>query len=127
DDPRLPDPRTHVELYDRLQTATVATGPALARAFDDVVTITKLDPDNPFAFGTLASMAYRHGSLVVAANAFARTLELDPDRPGVRQDYGKLLRELGRHADSERELRIAFAPSDAHDLQTRARLAVPLI
>jgi predicted Zn-dependent protease len=127
DDPRLPDPRTHVELYDRLQTATVATGPALARAFDDVVTITKLDPDNPFAFGTLASMAYRHGSLVVAANAFARTLELDPDRPGVRQNYGKLLRELGRGADSERELRIALAQSDDDDSQTRASLAETLI
>ena len=94
DDPSLPDPRTHVELYDRLQAATVATGPALARAFDDVQAITRLDPDNPFAFGTLASMAYRYGSLSIAARSFARALELDPDRPGVRQNYGKLLREL---------------------------------
>src|SRR6185436_8945911 len=88
DDPSLPDPRTHVELYDRLQAATVAQGPALAAAFEEVQRITKLDPGNPFAFGTLASMAYRHGSLPIAADAFARALALDPDRPGVRQNYG---------------------------------------
>ena len=41
--------------------------------------------------------------------AFARTLELDPDRPGIRQNYGKLLRELERYGESERELRIALA------------------
>jgi arylsulfatase A-like enzyme/predicted Zn-dependent protease len=126
DDPRLPDPKTHVELYDRLQAATVASGPALARAFDDVVAITRLDPNNPFAFGTLASMAYQHGSLVVAADAFARTLEIDPDRPGVRQNYGKLLRELGHGADSERELRIALAQSGEDDPQLRISLAETL-
>ena len=127
DDPRLPDPRSHVELYDRLQAAGLASGPQLARAFDDVVAITRIDPDNPFAFGTLAAMAYRHGSLVVAANAFARALELDPDRPGVRQNYGKLLRELGRLRDSERELRIALAQSGEGDSQTRTSLAETLI
>ena len=99
------------QLYDRLQAAAAAQGPALARAFDDVQQITRLDPDNPFAFGTLASMAYRHGSLSIGARAFARALELDPDRPGVRQNYGKLLRELERYADSERELRLAVAQS----------------
>ena len=52
-------------------------------------------------------MAYRFGSLPVAAGAFPRALELDPDRPGLRQNYGKLLRELERYDDSERELRIA--------------------
>ena len=82
DDPRLPDPRTHVELYDRLQAATAAQGPALARAFDDVQEITRIDPDNPFAFGMLASMAYRYGSLLdgrarVCAHARAR-----PRSPG---------------------------------------------
>ena len=94
DDPRLPDPRTHVQLYDRLQAATAAQGPGLARAFEDVQEITRIDPDNPFAFGTLASMAYRFGSLPMAERAFERTLVLDPDRPGIRQNYGKLLREL---------------------------------
>ena len=126
DDPTLPDPRTHVELYDRLQAATVAQGAALAAAFDEVQRITTLDPGNPFAFGTLASMAYRHGSLTVAAKAFARALELDPDRPGVRQNYGKLLRELERFADSERELRLAVAQSD-DDTRTRINLAETLV
>jgi arylsulfatase A-like enzyme/Tfp pilus assembly protein PilF len=126
DDPSLPDPKTHVELYDRLQAATVARGTALVRAFDDVQRITKLDPQNPFAFGTLASMAYRHGSLAVAAQAFARALDLDPDRPGVRQNYGKLLRELDRYADSERELRLAAAQDDS-DTRTRINLAETLI
>ena len=126
DDPSLPDPRTRVELYDRLQAATAAQGPALARAFDDVQQITRLDPDNPFAFGTLASMAYRHGSLSIGARAFARALELDPDRPGVRQNYGKLLRELERYADSERELRLAVAQSE-DDSRTRVSLAETLV
>ena len=125
DDPSLPDPRTHVELYDRLQAATVAQGVALPAAFEDVQRITRLDPNNPFAFGTLASMAYRHGSLRVAADAFARALELDPDRPGVRQNYGKLLRELERYDDSERELRLAVAQSD-DDSRTRISLAETL-
>jgi arylsulfatase A-like enzyme/predicted Zn-dependent protease len=125
DDASLPDPRTHVELYDRLQAATVAQGAALPAAFAEVQRITTLDPDNPFAFGTLASMAYRHGSLRVAAGAFARALELDPDRPGVRQNYGKLLRELERYDDSERELRLAVAQSD-DDARTRISLAETL-
>jgi predicted Zn-dependent protease len=122
----LPDPRTRVAFYDRLQAATVAQGPALARAFDDVQQITRLDPDNPFAFGTLASMAYRYGNLSIAAQAFARALELDPDRPGVRQNYGKLLRELERYAESERELRLAAAQSE-DDARTRVSLAETLV
>jgi arylsulfatase A-like enzyme/Flp pilus assembly protein TadD len=126
DDPSLPDPRTRVELYDRLQAASVAQGPTLARAFDDVQAITRLDPENPFAFGTLASMAYRYGSLSIAAPAFARALELDPDRPGVRQNYGKLLRELQRYPDSERELRLAVAQSE-DDARTRVSLAETLV
>jgi choline-sulfatase len=126
DDPTLPDPRTHVELYDRLQAAAVADGPALAGAFDDVQRIAALDPRNPLASGTLASMAYRHGSLPVAAEAFARTLELDPDRPSVRQNYGKLLRELERYADSERELRLAVAQSE-DDPRMRVNLAETLV
>lgn len=127
DDPRLPDPRTHVKLYDRLQAATAAQGPALARAFEDVQEITRIDPDNPFASGTLASMAYRFGSLPIAERAFERTLELDPDRPGIRQNYGKLLRELGHLDASERELRIALAQTTDDDTRTRVNLAETLV
>jgi arylsulfatase A-like enzyme/Flp pilus assembly protein TadD len=127
DDPRLPDPRTHVELYDRLQAAATVQGPALAQAFDEVQDITRLDPNNPFAFGTLAAMAYRYGSLPMAARAFARTLELDPDRPGIRQNYGKLLRELERYDASERELRIALVQTTDDDSRTRVNLAETLV
>jgi arylsulfatase A-like enzyme/predicted Zn-dependent protease len=127
DDPTLPDPRTHVELYDRLQAASLASGPALARAFDDVLAITRTDPGNPFAFGTLASMAYRFGSLTVAAEAFARALELDPDRPGVRQNYGKLLRELDRLPESEQQLRLALAQAGEDDVRTTVNLTETLI
>jgi len=129
DDPRLPDPRTHAELYDRLQAATAAAGAALPAAFQDVQEVTRIDPNNPFAFGTLASMAYRYGSLIVAAHAFARTLALDPDRPGIRQNYGKLLRELGRYDESERELRIALALTPDEDASgpTRVGLAQTLV
>jgi arylsulfatase A-like enzyme/Tfp pilus assembly protein PilF len=126
DDPSLPDPRTRVELYDRLQAATVAQGAALTPAFEDVQRIVRIDPGNPFAVGTLASMAYRHGSLLTAARAFARALELDPDRPGVRQNYGKLLRELERYPDSERELRLAVAQNDG-DVRTSVSLAETLV
>jgi arylsulfatase A-like enzyme/Tfp pilus assembly protein PilF len=127
DDPSLPDPRTHVGLYDRLQSASLARGPALARAFDDVQAITRIDPNDPFAFGTLASMAYRFGSLTVAADAFARALELDPDRPGVRQNYGKLLRELDRLTESEQQLRLALAQAGDDDVRTTISLAETLI
>ena len=127
DDPRLPDPRTHVELYDRLQAATSAAGAALPAAFGDVQEVTRIDPNNPFAFGTLASMAYRYGSLVIAARAFMRTLEIDPDRPGIRQNYGKLLRELGRYDESERELRIALVQTTDDDVRTRVNLADTLV
>jgi len=127
DDPRLPDPRTHAELYDRLQAATSVAGAALPAAFADVQEVTRLDPNNPFAFGTLASMAYRYGSLVVAARAFMRTLEIDPDRPGIRQNYGKLLRELGRYDESERELRIALVQTTDDDFRTRVNLADTLV
>ena len=127
DDPRLPDPRTRVKLYDRLQAATAAPGPALARAFEDVQEITRIDPDNPFASGTLASMAYRFGSLAMAKSAFERTLQLDPDRPGIRQNYGKLLRELRHLDESERELRIALAQTTDDDSRTRVNLAETLI
>ena len=127
DDPRLPDPRTHAELYDRLQAASSAAGPALPAAFADVQQVTEIDPNNPFAYGILASMAYRYGSLIVAARSFSRALELDPDRPGVRQNYGKLLRELGRYSDSERELRIGLALGGDDDAPLKVSLAETLL
>jgi arylsulfatase A-like enzyme/Flp pilus assembly protein TadD len=127
DDPSLPDPRTHVVFYDTLQQSLVARGPGLPRAFDDIQRIVAADPGNPFAHGALATMSYQYGSFAVAAQAFARVLELEPERPGVRQNYGKLLRELGRLADSERELRIALAQTPEDDSRTEISLSETLI
>src|SRR5262249_49866367 len=125
--PSLPDPRTHVAFYDRLQAASIAHGPAIARAFEDVQAIVKEDPGNPFAVGTLASMAYRFGSLTLAASAFAKAIELDPDRPGVRQNYGKLLRELGRTDESEQQMRLALAQAGDDDGPAQINLADTLV
>jgi predicted Zn-dependent protease len=126
DDTSLPDPRTHVVFYDRLQQTLVARGPALPRAFAEIEAIVAADPGNPFAHGALATMSYQYGSLTVAAQAFARVLDLEPERPGVRQNYGKLLRELGRYADSEQVLRIALAQMAEDDSRTRISLAETL-
>src|SRR5439155_22633035 len=113
--------------YDRLQQALVVRGPGLPRAFADIEAIVAADPANPFAHGALATMSYQFGSLAVAAREFARVLEIEPDRPGVRQNYGKLLRDVGRYVDSERELRIAVAQTTEDDSRARISLAETLI
>src|SRR5262249_5018684 len=46
--------------------------------------------------------------------------------PGVRQNYGKLLRELERYPESERELRLAVEQSD-DDLEAKISLAATLV
>ncbi len=127
DDPSLPDPRTHVELYDRLQAATVAQGPALAAAFEEVQRITQAR-SRAIRSPSARSRRWPTGTAACESprDAFARALALDPDRPGVRQNYGKLLRELERYADSERELRLAVAQSD-DDSRTRISLAETLV
>jgi arylsulfatase A-like enzyme/Tfp pilus assembly protein PilF len=127
DDPSLPDPRTHVVFYDQLQQALVVRGPGLPRAFAQIESIVAADPGNPFAHGALATMSYQYGSLTVAAREFARVLEIEPDRPGVRQNYGKLLRDLGRYADSERELRAALVQTPEDDSRLTISLAETLI
>lgn len=127
DTPGLPDPRTHIVLYDRAQAASLARGPETGRAIADLMQMVNADPGNPFLYGTLASLSYRWGTLGLAARAFAKALELDPDRPTVRQSYGKLLRELGRYDDSERELRLAVEQSASDDVRVRASLADTLV
>src|SRR5262249_788168 len=62
-----------------------------------------------------------------AARAFRRALELDPDRPAVRQNYGKLLRDMNRLQESEKELRLALSQTDAQDARTRTSLALTLV
>jgi predicted Zn-dependent protease len=115
-----------VHEYERLQLILRAQNIPLVEAAAEAEEIARRDPGNPFAHNTVASLAYRAGRLGVAERAYRRALELDPDRPAVRQNYGKLLRDLGRLDDSERELRAALAQTDAVDARTRASLAQTL-
>ena len=127
DEPGLPDPRDRVHLFERMQVILRAQNIPLARAAAEAAAIAEEDPGNPFAFTTVASLAYRAGRLAEAARAFHRALELDPERPDVRQNYGKLLRDMDRLEDSEKELRLALAQTDADDARTRSSLAETLV
>jgi predicted Zn-dependent protease len=126
DEPGLPDPRRRVHVYERVQQAMQAQGPALDAAMRDMATIAAEDGGNPFVQMALGHLAYRDGRLGTAERAFARSLELDPDRPGVRLPYGRLLRELGRLEESERQLRIAVEQTAEGDLRTPLSLAETL-
>jgi arylsulfatase A-like enzyme/Flp pilus assembly protein TadD len=126
DEPGLPDPRERVALFERLELLQGATGAALAPAVEEAGSLVDRDPGSPFAHFTLAALAYRAGRLELARQAFARCLELDPERPVIRQHYGALLRDLGRLEDSERELRIAAAQAAADDHATQVNLAETL-
>jgi choline-sulfatase len=126
DEPGLPDPRDRVQFYERMQIILRAQNIPLDRAAAEAMAIAEADPGNPFAQTTVASLAYRTGHLAAAARAYRRSLELDPDRPAVRQNYGKLLREMDRLQDSEKELRLALEQTDADDRRTRSSLAETL-
>jgi arylsulfatase A-like enzyme/Tfp pilus assembly protein PilF len=127
DQPGLPDPRTHVRLYERVQSAAQARGPSVERAIAELVRIADEDPGNPYAHFTLANVAYRHGRLALAERAYTRTLELEPDRPGMRLSFGRLLRDLGKLAESEKHLRIAAEQTTPDDVRTPASLAETLV
>lgn len=126
DEPGLPDPRDRVQLFERMQVILRAQDIPLPRAAAEAAQIAEQDPGNPFAYTTVASLAYRSGHLGEAAQAFHRALELDPERPDVRQNYGKLLRDMDRLEDSEKELRLALAQTDDQDARTRSSLAETL-
>ena len=123
----LPDPRKLVRLYEQIQQASPAQGPASDRAVEQMMAITKIDSGNPYAQYALGNLAYRTGRLRLADVAYARALELDPDRPGMRLTYGRLLRDLGRLDDSERQLRMAVEQTTADDVRTPVSLAETLI
>jgi predicted Zn-dependent protease len=126
DEPGLPDPRDRVQYFERLQVILRAQDIPLSRAAAEAAEIADQDPGNPFAYTTVASLAYRSGRLADAAAAFHRALALDPERPDVRQNYGKLLRDMDRLEDSEKELRLALSQTDAQDTRTRTSLAETL-
>jgi arylsulfatase A-like enzyme/Tfp pilus assembly protein PilF len=127
DDPGLPDPRERVALYESLQRLLGADGARLAPAALEASRFAAADPKNPFAHFAAASLLRRAGRFAEAGRAYARSLELDPDRPAIRQMYGRLLRELDLIAESERELRIAVEQATASDSVTRVSLAETLI
>jgi arylsulfatase A-like enzyme/Flp pilus assembly protein TadD len=127
DEPGLPDPRDHVHLYDRLKALFAARGYQLPEAVTEAAAIASADPGNPFAHFTLARLAYRHGSLDLARQAFERTLEIDEDQPGIRLSLGRLLKDMGRLEDSERELRISLELSPEDDPGAAIALADTLV
>jgi arylsulfatase A-like enzyme/Tfp pilus assembly protein PilF len=127
DQPGLPDPRSHVRLYERIQAIVAAVGPALEHALPEMVELAAADPGNPYAQSSLAAMAYHAGRLALAEKAFARSLDLDPDRPGTRWSYGHLLMDMGRFDEAERQLRIAAEQTTGDDVRTRAALADTLL
>jgi choline-sulfatase len=126
DEPGLPDPRDRVQFYERLQVFSRAQDVPFERAAQEIAEIAQQDPDNPFVYTTLARLAYRTGHLSEAATAFRHALELDAERPEIRQNYGKLLRDMDRLEDSEKELRLALSQGDAKDVQVRSSLAETL-
>ncbi len=127
DEPGLPDPRERVVLYARLQAIATARGPALYPAISEARDIVRVDPGNPYAHFALARLAYAAGEFALARDAFARSIELDPDQPARREVLGRLLRDLGHFVDSERELRIALGQTTHGDQRTRLALAETLV
>jgi predicted Zn-dependent protease len=101
-------------------------GPAVTQALGEMEAIVAGDPGNPFAQFALGHLAYRDGRLGTAARAFARGLELDPERPATRLPFGRLLREMDRLDESERQLRIAVEQTTPDDDRTRIGLAETL-
>jgi arylsulfatase A-like enzyme/tetratricopeptide (TPR) repeat protein len=126
DQPGLPDPRTHVRFYEIAHRAVGARGAAAAPALAELTEVVRADPGNPFAQFALGEVAYRDGRLGTAGRAYARAVELDPDRPAMRVEYGALLRDAGALDESERQLRIAVEQTTADDAHARASLAETL-
>jgi tetratricopeptide (TPR) repeat protein len=127
DEPGLPDPRRRVHLYERMQNAMLAQGSAIGGALADMEAVAAEDSGNPFAQMAVGHLAYLDGRLATSEKAFARALELDPDRPAVRAPYGRLLRDLDRLEESERQLRIALEQAPADDVSVRLSLAATLV
>jgi arylsulfatase A-like enzyme/Flp pilus assembly protein TadD len=123
DDASLPDPSGRAPVFDRLQKASLArSGEAVARATEEVRVIAAGDPGNPYAQFILATLAYQQGDFRLAEQAYARTIELDPDRTGTRGNFAKLLRQTGKLAEAERHYRIAVAQAP-DDIEAQVGLA----
>ena len=125
DEPGLPDPRTLVHVYERIQGALRAQR-GLRAASELVASLVALDPGNPFGHFALATLAYRAGHLKEADLAFAGALALDPDRPNVRQQRAHVLRDRGLLEAAEQELRIVVERTGG-EVGGRVSLAETLI
>jgi predicted Zn-dependent protease len=123
DQPGLPDPRTHVGFYETAHRLVGAAGAAAPAALAALAEVVRADPGDPFAHFALGEVAYRDGRLATAGRAYARAVELDPDRPAMRRQYGALLRDAGDLDGSERQLRIAVEQAAADDARARISLA----
>src|SRR5262249_39867476 len=66
DEPGLPDPRSRVALYERLQGLLASPAAAAARAADEAAALAGRDPGNPFAHFAVATLAYHAGELARA-------------------------------------------------------------
>jgi Tfp pilus assembly protein PilF len=84
------------------------------------------DKRNPAAQFTLGLLAQRQRDLPLAARAMGQAVELD-SRPTVRDAYGRLLREMGRLPESERQLRLALETPGPYTTRLRANLAETLL
>jgi choline-sulfatase len=126
DEAGLPDPRQRVHLYETLQGLLASPPEMSARAADTAAQAAALDPGNPLAFFTIASLAYHAGQFRRADRAFLRCLALDPERPTIRAYRAQLLRDMGRLEESEKELRVTLEQTTPDDLRTRISLAETL-
>jgi tetratricopeptide (TPR) repeat protein len=72
-----------------------------------------LVPDHPGPYHEIAE-AYRFsGDLSTAEDWYRKGLERLPDDPTLHNDYGNLLRDMGRHRESIRHLTIAIEHDDS--------------
>lgn len=122
----LPDPQARIADYEKLQVL-LADGVRAPEHIEEARTIVAKDPGNPFAAFALGSVGYQAGFFATARRAFERSLELDPDRPNIRLQLGRLLRDSGLMAASEKEHRIAVELSGPSDIRARASFALTLV
>lgn len=127
DERGLPDPRRLISLFERLEVLQGASGQAIPPALEEVSRILALDAGNPYAHFVAGALAYQAGELDRGRQFFARSLELDPDRPVIRQYYGALLRDMGRLEESERQLRLATEQEPSDDFLAQIALSQTLV
>lgn len=77
-------------------------------AVDCYATAVKLEPDNAMAWGALGNAHAYAGYPEKSAEAFARSIALDPSAPAMQMGYAHVLKTLGDQAGSLRAYRAAI-------------------